>query len=281
VTRKVLGKGLKALIPDKTVEETAGINMIPVDLISPNPQQPRKKVSPDLLNDLVESIRSQGLLQPVLVKKSASGYELIAGERRWRAGQMAGLEEIPALIKEAGRQDSLAMALVENIQRENLNPMEAAAAYQSLISEFSLTQEEVAGMVGKERASIANYLRLLKLPMSVQEDLAEERLSMGHARALLGLPGKREQVEARDIVLAKGLSVRETEELVKKLSRKKSRAERTRPTPDLHLAAIQEDLIRSLGTKVKVEGKSRSGSIRIFYHSPDELERLLEVLLGR
>ena len=281
MTRKVLGKGLKALIPDKPVEETSGITMIPVQLISPNPQQPRKRISPELLNDLVESIRAQGLLQPVLVKKSASGYELIAGERRWRAGQMAGLEEIPALIKEAGRQDSLAMALVENIQRENLNPMEAATAYQSLVSEFSLTQEEVAGMVGKERASVANYLRLLKLPLAVQEDLAEERLSMGHARALLGLPGKGEQLEAREIVLAGGLSVRETEELVKKLTRKKRPGDRGRAAPDPHLAAIQEELIRGLGTKVKIDGRSRGGSIRIFYHSPEELERLLEVLLGR
>jgi len=277
----VLGKGLKALIPDKPVEETAGVTMIPVDLISPNPQQPRKKISQELLNDLADSIRSDGLLQPVLVKKSASGYELIAGERRWRAVQMAGQKEIPALVKEAGRQDSLAMALVENIQRENLNPMEAAAAYQSLVSEFDLTQEEVAGRVGKDRASVANYLRLLKLPLAVQEDLAEGRLSMGHARAILGLPGKREQLEARDAVLAGGLSVREAEGLVKTLSRKKKTGKRDRTPPDLHMAAVQEDLIRSLGTKVKIEGRSKGGSIRIYYHSPEEFERLLEAILGR
>ncbi len=281
MTRKALGKGLKALIPEKPNEGSPGSILIPVDSISPNPYQPRKRMAPKPLDDLEESIRSQGLLQPVLLKRSASGYELIAGERRWRASRKAGLKEIPALIKEAGRQDSLAMALVENIQRENLNPVDSALGYQALVQEFGLTQEEVARTVGKDRTSIANYLRLLKLPSSVQEDLYEERLSMGHARALLSLTDRKDQLEIRDRIVAGGLSVRDAEKLVRKAGRRKTQAGRKASPRDPHLDSLESDLKRRLGTKVKITTRRKGGSIQINYHSADEMDRLLDILLGR
>jgi ParB family chromosome partitioning protein len=282
VPKKALGKGLSALIPERRTAGTPGVTLIPVDGIAPNPHQPRKSFREESLKELAESIRTQGVLQPVLVKMSPSGYELIAGERRWRAAILAGLREIPALIKEAGREESTVMALVENIQRENLNPIEAALAYQSLADDFGQNQEEIARLVGKDRVSVANYLRLLKLPLAIQDDLATGSLSMGHARALLALTERKEQLHVRDLVVNRGLSVRETEALVRKVAQGSGRKSDTHrhKSADPHMASIQEDLKRRLGTKVQIMPKGAGGSIQIQYHSADEFERLLEQLLG-
>jgi ParB family chromosome partitioning protein len=279
VSRKALGKGLSALIPERAGGENPGVSLLPVDRISPNPYQPRKKISPEALEELVESVKTQGILQPILVRKSATGYEIIAGERRWRAAAQAGLKQIPAVIREADREGSLVMALVENIQRDDLNPMEAAGSYFRLTDEFGKSQEEVARLVGKDRATVTNYLRLLKLPAIVQDDLADGRLSMGHAKALLSLPDSERQIEARERVLAKGMSVREAEALMKKLARAKM-SSRPKKAPDTHLSYIQDELKRRLGTKVLLKGKGRGGTIQIQYHSAEDLERILEILLG-
>jgi ParB family chromosome partitioning protein len=279
--KNVLGRGLKALIP-----EAAGkggdlrVTLIPIGQIAPNPGQPRKKFSPEALEELTASIRDRGVLQPILVRRSVSGYELIAGERRWRAATQAGLVEIPAIVKEAGREDSLAIALIENVQREDLNPIEAAGAYHTLAEQFGLSQDDVARLVGKDRTSVANYLRLLKLPLAIQEDVSEGRLSMGHARALLALPERHRQVAARDTVIARGLSVRATEDLIRSLTRERASPASQRKASDPNVAAIEDDLRRRLGTKVALTTRGAGGAITISYHSPEELERLLEILLG-
>lgn len=281
MSRKALGRGLKALIPDSPSAVSIGVSLIPVDQISPNPYQPRKSIDEGSLAELVDSIKVQGLLQPVLVKRSAGSFELIAGERRWRAAGLAGLREIPALIKEVDREESLAMAIVENIQRENLNPIDSAMAYQSLADEFGLSQDQIATLVGKDRSSVSNYLRLLNLPLSIQNDLSEGRLSMGHARALLSISGLNKQSEARDMILMKGLSVREAEKLAKDKSRAKRNRHKAASSKDPHLLSVQEELKRRLGTKVTISSSGNSGTIQIHFHSPDELERLVEYLLDR
>jgi ParB family chromosome partitioning protein len=282
VSRNALGKGLSALIPGRPPGEgpaTPAVSLIPIDRISPNPHQPRKQFEPQALDELVESIRTRGVLQPVLVRKSAAGYELIAGERRWRAATQAGLKEIPALVKEAGKEESLVLALVENLQRENLNPIESARAYQDLADEFHLSQEDIARLMSKDRASIANYLRLLKLPLAIQEDVATGRLSMGHARALLALPDHARQQAARDQVIARGLSVRETEELARKVARPGRRLKPRKGATDPHLFAAEEELKRTLGTKVHIKRQGTRGMIQIHFHSDDELNRLVDHLM--
>lgn len=282
MSRKVLGRGLGALIPSRPQEISQGPTMIPIDRIAPNPQQPRKVFDPTALAELVESVKSQGILQPVLVKPVAGGYELIAGERRWRAATMAGLREIPALVKEAGREESLVMAMIENLQREDFNPIETATGYQGLIDEFGLTQEEVAGRMGKDRASVANYLRLLRLPQVVQEDLSEGRLSMGQARALLSIPEPERLLAARETILARGLSVREAEALVRKFQAGAARKGRPRAAAaaDPNLRALEEESSRRLGTKVRILPKGQGGTLEITYYSAEDLERVLERILG-
>ncbi len=286
MSRNALGKGLSALLPErKTPTGSAGILQIPLDQISPNPSQPRKKFAPEALAEMVESVKVHGILQAVIVKRSPSGFELIAGERRFRAAREAGLAEIPAVVLEVGQKESLAIAVVENLQRENLNPIEEAAAFQRMSQELGMTQEEIARIVGKDRASVANYLRLLKLPAAVQEDLAEERLSMGHARALLSLPEHRDQVRLRDRIVAEGSSVREAEEMVARtLAEVRGKVARKGPPRkagrDLHLASIEESLKRRLGTKVTLSGSGDKGMIQIHYHSLEELNRVLDLLGG-
>ncbi len=282
MSRKALGKGLSALIPGRQPAEgpgTPAVSLIPIDRISPNPYQPRKQFDSQALEELVESIRARGVLQPILVKKSAAGYELIAGERRWRAATQAGLKEIPALVKEAGKGESLALALVENLQRENLNPIEAARAYQDLTNEFGLHQEEIAHLIGKDRASIANYLRLLKLPLAIQEDVAAARLSMGHAKALLTLPDHARQQAARDQIVTRGLSVRESEELARKLTRATGKRKQKPVNADPHLFHLEEELKRTLGTKVHIARQGSRGVIQIHFHSDDDLDRLVDHIM--
>ena len=271
--KTALGKGLDALIPDK------GENIIQIEVsrILPGKQQPRKVFNEISLNELSASIKEKGVLQPILVSRTGDGsFNLIAGERRWRATVQAGLKKIPAIVKNVDSRDSLEMALIENIQREQLNPIETAEGFNRLMQEFSLTQEELADKVGKERATVANYLRLLKLPDEIKDMIYTGKLSMGHARALLAIEGRIGQVEAARKIIRNGLSVRETELLAKK----SGKPAKIRSEKDPQIAALEEKLIRNLGTKVHIIQKNKKkGKIEIEYYSLEELNRLLDMLL--
>jgi ParB family chromosome partitioning protein len=271
--KTALGKGLEALIPEKG-EEVVSLD---IDRIFPGEQQPRKTFKDDSLNELAASIKEKGILQPVIVSRVGDGsFRLVTGERRWRAASLAGLKKIPALIKNVASRDSLEIALIENIQREDLNPMEAAEAFSRLIIEFNLTQEELSDRVGKERATIANYLRLLKLPEEVKAFIYSGSLSMGHAKAILALDGKAHQIDAARKIIRKSLSVREAELLTKKISS----PPRSGASKDPQISSLEEKLIRGLGTKVRIINRGKKGKIEIEYYSLDELERLLDILLG-
>jgi ParB family chromosome partitioning protein len=271
--KTALGKGLNALIPEKGEE----VLYLDIDRIMPGKQQPRKFFNESSLKDLSSSIKEKGVLQPIIVSRTGDGaFTLIAGERRWRAAILAGLKKIPALIKNVASKDSLEIALIENIQREDLNPVETAEAFHRLIKDFNLTQEELSARVGKERATIANYLRLLKLPEEIKTMLYNGSLSMGHARALLSIEGRAVQMEAARRVIRKGLSVREAE----LLSKRATKPARKTSQKDPQISSLEEKLIRKLGTKVRIIQKNRkSGKVEIEYYSLEELDRLLEVLL--
>ncbi|MCK4423585.1 MAG: ParB/RepB/Spo0J family partition protein [Candidatus Omnitrophica bacterium] len=277
MSKRGLGKGLSALIPESSVnKEKAGALEIKITEIAPNQHQPRKEFHQERLNELIDSIRSQGVIQPVLVRKKEKGYELIAGERRWRAAKELGLEKIPVIIKEATDDQSLAISLIENIQRENLNPIEEAKAYQRLAHEFNLTQEEIAAKVGKDRTSVANITRLLKLPAAIQENVSRGTLSMGHARALLSIDNLKKQINLSKSIISKGLSVREAENLVNrvKTGKPKTLAHSTDPL----VRNIEEEMQRLFGTRVRIfQGKKR-GHIRIEYYRQEDLERILNLL---
>lgn len=269
-----LGKGLGALIPGKT----EGVLELEIDKIIPSEYQPRRIFKDDTLKELAASIREMGILQPVIVRMADDGsFRLIAGERRLRAARIAGLEKIPALVKDAARAEALELALVENIQREDLNPIETADAFNRLMRDFNLTQDDISKKVGKERATVANYLRILRLPSEVKNWITEGSLSMGHAKALLQLDGARAQTEAAKKIIKKGLSVREAEALSKRLER----PVKTVRHRDPQIASLEEKLIQHLGTKVRLIHKGKKGGkIEIEYYSLDELDRLLGVLLG-
>ena len=273
--KTALGKGLESLLPEKTQE----IINIDITRIIPGDQQPRKVFKDAALQDLAASIKEKGVLQPVIVSRTGEGtFRLIAGERRWRASSLAGLKKIPAIVKDVASADSLEIALIENIQREDLNPVETAEAFHRLMKDFSLTQEELSSRVGKDRATVANYLRLLKLPEEIKRFVNDGSLSMGHARAILSIEGKPNQLEAARRIIHRGLSVRETEGLAKKWSAgagKKALHQKRDP----QIEALQEKLIRSLGTKVRIRHRGRKGRIEIEYYSLDEMERLLDILM--
>ena len=274
--KTALGKGLESLLPDKTQE----IINIDITRIIPGDQQPRKVFKDTALQELAASIKERGVLQPIIVSRTGDGtFRLIAGERRWRASSLAGLKKIPAIVKDVASADSLEIALIENIQREDLNPVETAEAFHRLMKDFNLTQEELSAKVGKDRATVANYLRLLKLPDEIKKFVNDGSLSMGHARAILSIEGKANQLEAARRIIHKGLSVRETESLAKKWSTgaKKKTAHRKK---DPQIESLQEKLIRSLGTKVRIHDKGKKGKIEIEYYSLDELDRLLDILMG-
>ncbi len=279
--KQALGKGLGALIPDLSAlddkeRKALGISEIELDKIIPNEYQPRKVFDDEKLKELAASIKEQGVIQPIIVHRSGSGYQLIAGERRWRASRIAGLKTIPALIKEATKRELLEMALIENIQREDLNPLEAAEAYKRLQDEFKLTQDDLAKRVGKERSTVTNFLRLLNLPKEVKHELAIGSLSMGHAKALLSLERVRDQIQASVMIVKKGLSVREAEALTTRL---KNPPKEKKARLGHELKAVEEKLKKALGTKVSIASKSKGGRIVIEYYSNEELDRILEKII--
>ncbi len=279
VKRPALGKGIGALLTSATQEGRHKYFLCPVEDLQPHHQQPRKTFNDGKMAELVASVREKGVIQPLVVRQSGEYYQIIAGERRWRAAQKAGLKEVPVVIQDVSEDWALEMALIENIQREDLNPIEEADAYRNLMANFDLSQEEVARRVGKERSTVANALRLLRLPGDIQQDVIEGRLSMGHARAMLTLEAKHALQEARNQVVKKQLSVRQTEALVKKLKAGKAAGPSRSASIDPHLADLSGRLQRKLGTKVKIQvkaGGARGGKIEIDFHSAEELERLLE-----
>jgi ParB family chromosome partitioning protein len=276
-----LGRGLKALIPETKTASGRELLELNVDQILPGRYQPRHNIDLEGIRELARSIKALGIIQPILVKPAdGSTYELIAGERRWRAAQEAGLEKIPAVIQEADEAETLELALIENIQREDLNPIEAALGYQQLIDKFSLTQEEVASRVGKERSSIANSLRLLKLPSQIQEDVSLGRLSMGHARAILSLHGREKQLQARKTIVSRDLSVREAERLARRLAGPAVSKPPKKTKKDLFISELEAAIRRALGTKVAIRPGGKGGTIAIQYYSIAELERVTEQITG-
>lgn len=273
--KPALGKGLSALIPEQ--KQSSGILELDINIITPNEYQPRRFFDDKALDDLVSSIKEKGVIQPVIVRRiSDRAYELIAGERRWRASKKAGLHKIPAIVKEAAPAEALELALIENIQREDLNPLETAEAFQRLIKDFSLTHEDLSKKVSKDRATVTNYLRILKLPSEVKRWIAEGSLSIGHAKALLQIDDPIAQTAAARKIIKNGLSVREAEALSKKTSTSRPKPKASR---DPQIASLEEKLIQSLGTKVRLIHKSKKGGkIEIEYYSLEELDRLLEIL---
>ncbi|MFP4031907.1 MAG: ParB/RepB/Spo0J family partition protein [Desulfococcaceae bacterium] len=282
--KPALGRGLGALIPAADpAEEAAGrdFQLCELDRISPNRYQPRRRFPQAELEELSRSIAEQGVIQPLIVRRNPDGYELVAGERRLRAARMAGLERVPVVIKPLTDAQVLEMALVENIQRADLNPVEEAEAYHRLMTEFDLTQERVADRVGKSRSAVANFLRLRGLPDPVREALAEGRLTMGHAKALLGVESPARQLELARRVLEKGLSVRETERLAARLRAPAPADEVPDPEPDsetIHLNHLAEDLARRFGTRVKIQRRGQKGRVELEFYNDDDLDRLLRLL---
>ncbi|HEY7252637.1 MAG TPA: ParB/RepB/Spo0J family partition protein [Methylomirabilota bacterium] len=276
-----LGRGLGALLSSPGPASASDVSTqvtveLPIDSIAPNPQQPRKDFDDKALYDLSASLSQSGVLQPVVVRRLGDGYQLIVGERRWRAAKLAGLTTIPAVVREASDAQSLELALVENLLREDLNPMEEAEAYQRLLAEFSWTQEELGQRVSRDRSSIANCLRLLKLPELIQADLRAGRLTMGHARALLSLDYPAEQLKLREEILAHSWSVRATEQGVQA---KRTRLMMRRPVRrSVELAAVEDALRVALATRVRVVGNERAGRIEVVYSSREELDRLVELI---
>lgn len=280
-----LGKGLGALIPQMDEYDLGNTREVRLDDITPNPYQPRKEFNEEKLAELASSIREYGLLQPLVVKPVGDKFQLIAGERRWRASRMAGLTAVPVVVNDADDRGLMAIALVENLQREDLNPLEAAIAYRRLIDEFQLTQEEVAAQVGKSRPAVSNTLRLLTLPEDVQTAVASGELSEGHARALLGLSSQTDVLSIWEQIREQGLSVRATEQLVRRSVRGVSRetkkpASRGPSRKDADLVDVEDQLRTALGTQVRLKGDGSRGWIEIEYYGQEDLTRLLERILG-
>ena len=276
VKRTGLGRGMAALLP--VIEDRGRVYFsCPIEEIRPLRGQPRKTFYGEKLEELAASIREKGIIQPLVVRNKDDHYELIAGERRWRAAQKAGLREVPVVIQDVSDHTALEMALVENIQREDLNAVEEAEAYQALMVSLDLSQEELAKRVGKERSTVANALRLLKLPDEIKKDIVEERLTMGHGRSLLPLADSPLMRQARDEVVKRGLSVRETESLVRRLQSGPAKKSRTKPlTPEM--TDLQERLKRHFKTKVAINRSGRKGKIEISFSDTTELTRIIELL---
>jgi ParB family chromosome partitioning protein len=279
--RRALGRGLNALIP--ATETQAGAAEIPVARVSPNPHQPRQSIAEESLAELAASIREHGVIQPLVVTQVGDEYQLIAGERRWRAAQLAGLTTIPAIIKETTPQQMLELALVENVQRADLNPLEEASAYRQLMDDFGLTQEEVAARVGKSRTAVANIVRLLRLPDEVKAALAANRISEGHARALLALPTAQLQRQALAVIEARGLNVRQVEELVRRLQLE-AEADESEAEAQPALSPQDRDVVDKfqarLSTRVNLVRSKKGGRLVIHFYSEEELQAIYEAIVG-
>ncbi len=286
-----LGKGLSALIPETPLEGAdereerapavqVGVAQVPVSAITPNPHQPRTALDESALRELADSIREHGLIQPLIVTQSAEGYQIIAGERRWRAAQLAGLETVPVLVKEAAPQQMLELALVENLQRADLNPLEEAAAFKQLMDEFGLTQEQVSRRVGKSRAAVGNAVRLLKLPQPVKARLADGTISEGHARALMALESEAAILKALTTVTRQALSVRQTEEMVRRiLAGPKAKAKKTAMSAETR--SLEDRFRRALGTKVNLFRSRKGGKLVIHFYSDEEFDAIYKRIVGR
>ena len=285
--RPALGKGLSALIPDAPPPVASpGPLQVDIDLLTPNQQQPRHQIDESRLEDLARSIKARGIIQPILVRASQGGYTIIAGERRWRAAQRAGLLKVPVVVRDVSEdaaQQQLELALIENIQRENLNAVEESLGYQRLADEFGLTQEQIAAAVGKDRSTVANLLRLLRLPQEIRAELSSERLTVGHARALLSLPDAADQRHVAREVISRGLSVRETEALVKRMlaPAKPAAPSAAAVSVDVHTRAAEERMRFALGAKVAIVRKGNGGTIEIAFGSEAELNRIFEAITGK
>lgn len=276
-----LGRGLDALIPtDLNDDDNESIHEIKIEDIRANKNQPRRKFDEDKIEELAKSIKNHGVLQPILLRRKNSKYELVAGERRWRAAIKAGLDTIPAIIKDISDTDTLEIALIENIQREDLNPIEEALAYKELMEKFEFTQEQLSARLGKSRSKIANTVRLLNLDKELQELIADEKLSAGHARALLSIASKAKRIRLARDIMDKNLSVRDTENMIKQKKKKpeeKKKLKKKRYNPVLR--EVSDNLQMLLGTKVNMKGSEDKGKIEIEYYSEDELKRILDILL--
>ncbi|MCD6193636.1 MAG: hypothetical protein DRJ11_03450 [Candidatus Aminicenantes bacterium] len=279
--KKALGKGLKAFLPDDYgILKEERFTELEIDRLVPNPNQPRVTFKEEAIEELAQSIKETGLLQPLVVVPGENDYfYIVVGERRWRAAQKIGLQRLPVIIRKLSKAQQLEASLVENLQREDLNPLEVALAYQKMIDELGYTQQEVADKVGKERASVTNYLRLLKLPPEIKAFLMEGQLTMGHARALLALEDEALQISLARQIIKEGLSVREVEKLIQKIKTQSPPRKET-PSPDPDLLAAQEELIQTLGTKVSISGNLEKGVIKIYYYSTDDLNRVFDKIKG-
>jgi ParB family chromosome partitioning protein len=279
MSKKALGKGLGAFIPDEfSILKDERFAELEIAEVKPNPFQPRMRFDDKTIDELAQSIRETGIVQPVIVAPEDDHYKIIVGERRWRAAQRAGLRKIPVLIRNIPKEKQLEVSLIENIHREDLNALEIAQAYQRLIDEHGYAQQELADKVGKDRTSVTNYLRLLKLPQEIQDRLTEGAISMGHARAMLSLEEPATQLYACRQVIDRSLSVRNTETLVNRLKQKAPRAQRSLADSDLH--ALQEEMLKVLGTKVVVSGNRNKGVLKIYYFSLDDLNRIYDRIKG-
>jgi ParB family chromosome partitioning protein len=280
MAKRGLGKGLDALIPggDFQADTTSGVRQIAIKDIAPNPSQPRSTFNQDGLEELAKSIQEHGILQPLILTRDGSGnhYSLIAGERRLRAAEIAGLEFVPAIVRDASELERLEIALIENIQRENLSPVEAALAYQKLNDHFGLSHEEISASVGKSRTAVTNTLRLLNLPEAILISLQEGIISEGHARALLGLSGEKQQLAVADTVIKNGMNVRQTEDLVRKFSGEKTKNQPVEPRISADVKDLENELRTILGTKVTLKHSDQGGTVTIHYYSQEELESLID-----
>ena len=287
MTRKALGRGLSALIQEPEEPPAAApapepAGTIPVSLIDPNPFQPRTHFAPEELGELAQSIRAKGVIQPVLLRRSGDRYQLVAGERRWRAAQLAGLDDIPAIVRDLDDREALELALTENLLRDDLGPIETAKAYRSLQERFGISQDEIAHRLGINRVTVTNTLRLLKLDPRIQEMVERDELSSGHARALLALSGKEEQLRLAERIVKQGLSVRETEKLsAKPPSSPTGDGSKPEGKPiDPNVRAATVELERKLGTRVRISGDGQKGKIEVSYFSPEDLNRLYDLMMA-
>ncbi len=277
INKRGLGKGLGALIPENEEKLQNAVMELKITDVEPNEKQPRKAFDDQALTDLSESIKEHGVVQPIIVRKLGNGYQIIAGERRWRASRLAGKKTIPAIVKECSNLEVMELALIENLQREDLNSIEEALAYKSLIEEYNMTQDEIAKQIGKSRPAIANSLRLLQLPQDIKDMIAEGKITSGHARALLAIDGEKKQLEMAEKIINQQLNVRQIEKLAKETKHK----EKTEAPPDkyqLEINQLEEKLKSVLGTKVTIQHKNNKGRIEIEYYSNEELDRIIELL---